>query len=161
MERSICFLGITYLVADRMWLFTGCWTEVLSLSLLVRGLTQLLRCLDHKSSHIHGRLRKQQRRCKSLSFWNLISEVITSDTFYSIKRKPPGPAYIRRDGTAQKHGDKEVRSLGANAEAIIFIFLYRFPLCLSPHYFYSLYYAYSTTFLKSKHISYENVVCLQ
>ena len=42
--------------------------------------------------------------------------MITSYTFYSIKRKLPGPAYIRRDGIAQKHGDKEVRSLGANAE---------------------------------------------
>lgn len=131
-----------------MWLFTGCWTEVLSFSSLVRGLTQFLAEVPWSQVSSHGRLRKQQRRCKLLPFWNLISEVITSGTFYSIKRKPPGPAYIRRDGTAQKHGDEEVWSLGANAEAIVFIFLYRFPLCLSPHYFYSLYYAYSITFLK-------------
>lgn len=120
-------------------LVSRCWSE--------DSRSSLLRCFVHTSAHIHGRLRKQQTRCKLLSFCNLISEVITSGTFYSIKRKPPGPAYIQREGIAQKHGDEEVRFLGANSEAIIFI-LYRFPLCLRPHYFYSLYYAYSITFLK-------------
>lgn len=129
--------GASAFLESLTWLLIGCdFSQDVGLKSLVShrwsedSLSSLLKCLDHRSAHIHGRLRKQQRRCKLLSFWNLISEVITSGTFYSIKRKPPGPAYIRRDGIAQKRGDKEVRSLGANAEAIFFYTDFPFALVL-------------------------------
>lgn len=130
MERGAsAFLESTYLVADRMWLFTGCWTEVLSLSLLVRGLTLVLVPWSQVSSHSWQTEKATEDVGESLSFWNLISEVITSDTFYSIKEATRSNLYSK-GWNCTKAWRQRGEVLGSQRRGYYFYFYTDFPFAL-------------------------------